>query len=46
MQFLEHAVADAVKKHPFQRLGDLSQAEFSALMTDVLSIATEDPSEE
>ncbi len=39
MQFLKDAVADAVKRHPFQRVADLTPNEFSELMTDILENA-------
>lgn len=39
MQFLKYAVQDAVQKHPFQRVADLTPDEFSELMTDILENA-------
>lgn len=39
MQFLKDAVADAVKRHPFQRVADLGPDEFAVLMVDVLNEA-------
>ena len=39
MQFLKYAVADAVKRHPFQRVADLGPDEFAVLMVDVLNEA-------
>lgn len=39
MQFLRDAVRDAVKKHPFQRVSDLTPDEFTELMTDILESA-------
>lgn len=39
MQFLRDVVGDAVKKHPFQRVSDLTPDEFTELMTDILESA-------
>lgn len=39
MQFLRDVVGDAVKKHPFQRVSDLTPDEFTELMTDILENA-------
>lgn len=39
MQFLKDAVSDAVKRHPFQRIANLTPSEFSELMTDILKEA-------
>lgn len=36
MKFLRDVVKDAVKKHPFQRVSDLTPDEFTELMTDIL----------
>lgn len=39
MKFLRDVVRDAVKKHPFQRVSDLTPDEFTELMTDLLENA-------
>ena len=39
MKFLRDVVSDAVKKHPFQRVSDLTPDEFTELMTDILEDA-------
>lgn len=39
MKFLRDVVRDAVKKHPFQRVSDLTPDEFTELMTDILENA-------
>lgn len=39
MKFLKDVVKDAVQKHPFQRISDLTPDEFTELMTDVLENA-------
>ena len=39
MKFLRDVVKDAVKKHPFQRISDLTPDEFTELMTDILENA-------
>lgn len=39
MKFLRDVVKDAVKKHPFQRVSDMTPDEFTELMTDILENA-------
>ena len=39
MKFLRDVVRDAVEKHPFQRVSDLTPDEFTELMTDILENA-------
>lgn len=39
MKFLRDVVRDAVKKHPFQRVSDMTPDEFTELMTDILENA-------
>lgn len=39
MQSLKDAVDNAIKQHPFHRVSDLSQDEFSDLMVDILKNA-------
>lgn len=39
MQFLKDSVSDAVKKHRFRHISDLTPDEFTELMTDILENA-------